>query len=105
MSGLLLFALGFFCGAGLVLALRRDSGARDLTGPPPRAPSSPPRTISAPVASTTDAARADAHEDAEILDLIRRGRKIEAVKRMRELTGMGLAASKDAVEAIERGLR
>lgn len=105
MSGLLLFALGFFCGAGLVLALRRDSGARDLTGPPPRAPSSPPRTISAPVAPATDAARANAHEDAEILDLIRRGRKIEAVKRMRELTGMGLADSKDAVEAIERTLR
>lgn len=105
MSGLLLFALGFFCGAGLVLVLRRDSGARDLTGPPPRTSSSPPRTISTPVAPTTDAARANAHEDAEILELIRRGRKIEAVKRMRELTGMGLAESKDAVEAIEQRLR
>ncbi len=42
MSGFLLFALGLLCGAGLVLALRRGSGARDLTGPPPRA-LSPPR--------------------------------------------------------------
>ena len=105
MSGLFLFALGFLCGAGLVLALRRDSGARDLTGPPPRAPSAPPRTISVHVTPVTDEARAAAYDDAEILELIRRGRKIEAIKRMRELTGMGLAESKDAVEAIEQGLR
>lgn len=105
MSGIFLFALGFLCGAGLVLALRRDSGARDLTGPPPQAPSSRPRTLSANIAPMTTEARANANEDAAILELIRRGRKIEAIKRMRELTGMGLAESKDAVEAIERTLR
>ncbi|HWT41421.1 MAG TPA: ribosomal protein L7/L12 [Sphingopyxis sp.] len=105
MSGLLLFALGFFCGASLVLALLRDRGARDLTGPPPRAPSSPSRTISVHVAPATDEARAAAYDDAEILELIRRGRKIEAIKRMRELTGMGLAESNDAVETIKQRLR
>jgi ribosomal protein L7/L12 len=44
-------------------------------------------------------------DDAEIRDLIRHGRKIEAIKRMRDATGMGLAEAKDAVEAIERTLR
>jgi len=102
MSGLLLFALGFLCGAGLVLALRRDSGARDLTGPPPRAPSPPPRA-SVDVAAVR--VSSDAHSDDQILAMIRRGDKIQAIKRMRDLTGMGLAESKDAVEAIERTLR
>ncbi len=104
MSGLLLFALGFLCGAGLVMALRRDSGARDLTGPPPRAPS-PPRGIQIDAAPVSVQVHTEVHSDDQILDLIRRGRKIEAIKRMREMTAMSLAESKDAVEAIERTLR
>lgn len=104
MSGFLLFALGFLCGAGLVLALRRDSGARDLTGPPPRAPS-PPRGIRIDAAPVSVQVHTEVHGDEKILALIRRGDKIQAIKRMRELTGMGLAESKDAVEAIERTLR
>ncbi|WP_447750279.1 ribosomal protein L7/L12 [Sphingopyxis fribergensis] len=104
MSGLLLFALGFLCGAGLVLALRKGSGARDLMGPPPRAPS-PPRGVQIDATPLTVQVHTEVHGDDQILDLIRRGRKIEAIKRMRELTGMGLAESKDAVEAIERTLR
>lgn len=39
---------------------------------------------------------------AAILDLIRRGNKIEAIKVMREKTGFGLKEAKDAVEAMER---
>ncbi|HEY0594753.1 ribosomal protein L7/L12 [Sphingopyxis sp.] len=104
MSGLLLFALGFLCGAGLVLALRRDSSARDLTGPPPRAPS-PPRGARIDATPLTVRVHTEISSDDQILDLIRRGQKIQAIKRMRELTGMGLAESKDAVEAIERTLR
>lgn len=105
MSGLLLFALGFLCGAGLVLALRRDSGhPRDLTGPPPPT-SSRPRTAQIDTAPVTVHVHADVHGDDQILDMIRRGRKIEAIKRMRDLTGMGLAEAKNAVEAIERTLR
>ncbi len=41
----------------------------------------------------------DRPELAEIDDLIRRDRKIEAIKRYRELTGAGLAEAKEAVEA------
>lgn len=98
MSGLLLFALGFLCGACLVLALRRDRGARDLTGPPrafaqPR-PASP---VTLPLADVATASR-----DEQLLDLIRRGRKIEAIKRLRDMTSLGLREAKDAVEALER---
>ncbi len=38
-------------------------------------------------------------------DLIFRGRKIEAIKLHRELTGLGLKESKDAVDELETVLR
>lgn len=38
-----------------------------------------------------------------VLDLIASGRKIEAIKEVRALTGMGLRDAKETVEAIERG--
>ena len=97
MSGLLLFVLGFFCGAGLVLALRRGGG-RDLTGPP-RALSQP-RPVSPVDLPRIDVATAS--RDEELLDLIRRGRKIEAIKHLRDRTGLGLREAKDAIEALER---
>jgi ribosomal protein L7/L12 len=49
--------------------------------------------------------RASGMSTAEIQDLLRRGNKIEAIKLYREQTGLGLKEAKDAVEAIERGLR
>lgn len=39
----------------------------------------------------------------EVVRLVKNGRKIEAIKQFREQTGMGLKASKDVVDAIERG--
>ncbi len=39
----------------------------------------------------------------EVLELIRAGQKIEAIKRYHQLTGSGLAAARDAVEKLERG--
>ena len=45
------------------------------------------------------------HADPEILRLVRANNKIEAIRRYRELTGLGLKESKDAVEAIESRLR
>ena len=41
----------------------------------------------------------------EVLQLLTEDRKIEAIKRYREGTGLGLAEAKQAVEALERGLR
>ncbi len=38
--------------------------------------------------------------DEEILGLMKGGKKIEAVKRYREKTGLGLKEAKDAVEAL-----
>jgi ribosomal protein L7/L12 len=38
--------------------------------------------------------------DADLLDLVRAGRKIEAVKLCRERTGLGLKEAKDAVDAL-----
>lgn len=98
MSGFLLFALGFLCGAGLVLALRRGGG-RDLTAPP--------RTLSRPVAARPvapldiETVDIEAIDDEGIRELLRQNRKIEAIKRLRDATGLGLKEAKDAVEAIE----
>jgi ribosomal protein L7/L12 len=39
----------------------------------------------------------------EVVTLLERGQKIEAIKRYRERTGVGLKEAKDAVEAIQRG--
>ncbi|HUT11050.1 MAG TPA: ribosomal protein L7/L12 [Thermoguttaceae bacterium] len=45
----------------------------------------------------------DANRDAELQALVAAGRKIEAIKRYRELTGAGLAEAKNAVESLMRG--
>ena len=41
----------------------------------------------------------------EIVQAVVAGRKIEAIKRLREQTGMGLREAKQAVEHLERELR
>jgi ribosomal protein L7/L12 len=41
--------------------------------------------------------------DGRVLALVREGRKIEAIKLYRNVTGAGLKEAKDAVEALERG--
>ncbi|MDX2014392.1 MAG: ribosomal protein L7/L12 [Myxococcaceae bacterium] len=56
--------------------------------PPPRSPGQPPVVVQG---------------SGPVHDLLRAGRKIEAIKRYRELTGVGLKEAKDAVEALERG--
>jgi len=64
-----------------------------LPGPAWDAPNAP----SASISMTGTAASAD------VVDLVRRGRKIEAIKLYRELNpGMDLKQAKDAVEQIER---
>lgn len=93
MGALILFVFGLVAGIALTLALQRRSGdRRDLTTPPPI-------RLAPPRATRTDI------DEAEIIVLLRLGRKIEAIKRMREQTGMGLAEAKDAVEAIEHEQR
>ncbi|WP_433219806.1 ribosomal protein L7/L12 [Dactylosporangium sp. CS-047395] len=40
--------------------------------------------------------------DAMVLEELRQGRKIQAIKRYREITGLGLKDAKDEVEALGR---
>ena len=54
-------------------------------------------------ASTSPALRVDDDLVARVRSLTQAGQKIEAIKLFRERTGAGLKASKDAVEAIQRG--
>jgi hypothetical protein len=74
----------------IVFTAMRGGGERrrDLMRPPPMAPEAV--TLAPAVA---DQARA----------LIARGAKIEAIKTVRETTGLGLKEAKDLVEAIEAG--
>ena len=46
----------------------------------------------------------DADLPPEVLDAIRSNRKVEAIKRLREATGMGLKEAKHAVEDLQRSL-
>ncbi|MEM6283047.1 MAG: ribosomal protein L7/L12, partial [Chloroflexota bacterium] len=43
--------------------------------------------------------------DAELLDYMDEGRKVHAIKRLRELTGAGLKEAKDTIDAFEREYR
>ena len=43
--------------------------------------------------------------DAELLALVNDGKKIHAIKRYRELTGVGLKEAHDAVDELERRYR
>lgn len=79
LGALALFALGWFVG--------RSSSRRALSG------------RSAPMRSFTELGPAIR---AEIESAIAQGHKIEAIKLLREATGMGLKESKEAVEAMER---
>lgn len=78
-GGLTVFVLGWIAGRGIY-------AARTLGGP------SGVRAL----AEVCPALRR------EIEGAIATGRKIEAIKLLREATGMGLKESKDAVEAMER---
>lgn len=52
----------------------------------------------------TEQAGPDDPVQEEILSLVRSGQKIQAIKRLREQTGLGLKESKEQVEALERTL-
>ena len=45
----------------------------------------------------------DPATDPEIQDLLAKGNEIQAIKRYRELTGLGLAEAKDAIERAKAG--
>jgi ribosomal protein L7/L12 len=76
-----------------------------MSPPPVVAPSPPvnvppPPPMSAPPPPVAGAAQGQT----ELVQLLREGRKIMAVKRYRELTGVGLAEAKAAVDQLEQQL-
>lgn len=56
-------------------------------------------------ATLRDKATVDPAGVPEIVQLLQRKRKIEAIKIYREMTGLGLKESKDAIDALERQLK
>jgi len=70
-----------------VAQLMAHVGLAAPTGPPPGwgAPTAAPGAMGMP---------------ADIVELARSGNKIEAIKRYRELTGVGLREAKDAIDAL-----
>lgn len=89
MGKLLILVLGLVLGLLLARYLRRQRASRDLSAPP------------RPMVRVGD----ERIDNDEIRDLIRQHRKIDAIKLVRERTGLGLAEAKDAVEALERTMR
>ena len=89
MGKLLFLILGLALGLLLARYLRRQRAGRDLSAPP------------RPMVRVGD----ERIDNDEIRALIRADRKIEAIKLVRERTGLGLAEAKDAVEALERTMR
>jgi ribosomal protein L7/L12 len=74
--------------------------------PPPPITMSPPPVVAPPppVSVPTPPVADMAQGQAELVQLLREGRKIMAVKRYRELTGVGLAEAKAAVDLLEQRL-
>jgi large subunit ribosomal protein L7/L12 len=72
---------------GVITARRRSNSKAAEGGAPP-----------------TGAAHDAAIADPELLAMLAQKQMIDAIRRYRELTGVGLAEAKDAVEALERKL-
>lgn len=79
----------------LWLLIRRDGGS-DLTAAPRSHPASPQFTL--PPLPTPDGIPPEVV--AELRRMVADGQKIQAIKRLRELTGSGLAEAKDWVDRL-----
>ena len=101
--GLALVVVAIALRIGFTLGRKADdrgdlSGVRHNPVAPP-----PPRPAATPGASAGDTPQGMTHAQlAEIQRELAAGHKITAIKLYREATGMGLAESKNAVEAMER---
>ena len=84
--------------AGFAMGSRRREG-RDLMEPPRPVQRTPPRPSVTPAPFLV----VQPDQRAQIAAALQAGKKIEAIKLMREATGMGLAEAKAAVEAMAKG--
>ncbi|MER2563809.1 MAG: ribosomal protein L7/L12 [Myxococcaceae bacterium] len=85
---------------GLILLLAAKNNVTVVDAPRPRPP---PGVVMPPPGSTPLALRSVVESLWPVVEALGAGEKIEAIKRYRELTGVGLKEAKDAVEALERG--
>ena len=83
-----------------VAALRRQASRDPLMGAPR---TMTPRTPAAPLAQPASAPAPQGSDDlaAQVLPLLAKGQKINAIKLVRDTTGMGLKEAKDYVESLE----
>lgn len=84
-----LIAVAFAVLIGRLLARDRPTGRDPLTGKAPRT-----------VSPEQQAKAHDAAHDPDVLALARDGKKIEAIKIVRERTGLGLKEAKELVERL-----
>ncbi|MDZ4720072.1 MAG: ribosomal protein L7/L12 [Roseiflexaceae bacterium] len=92
---LVLIGLGLLAVVAVVIVLRqRNSGITTVSSVPAQVPQSPKPV--APGASIDEL-------HAEVRQWLVGGNKIEAIKRVRQHTSMGLKEAKDYVEALEAG--
>ena len=93
---MVMLGIGLLIGIAVGFLLRTPPPVNPADVPPP-----PRATPSAPTGASVDEVR----RDPEVLALVDSDRKIDAIKRVRERTGLGLKESKDVVDAIskERG--
>ena len=80
----------------LLLSVRNNVEVVDLPRPPPPGAVVQPPPLAGPPPSQVVAS-------GPVADLLREGKKLEAIKLLKEQTGVGLKEAKDAVEAMERG--
>lgn len=90
-----LFALWTYLAYRIGVAVGQQRKARDLSEPPVTQDALPAMFPSLLPGETRDA----------IEDAMRRGKKIEAIRILREASGMGLKEAKDMIEAMEHLMR
>lgn len=97
-------AVGLVCFlAGLVVASRWRRDGRMITQQSPLVYDPPPSAAAAPQRVAPGSVNLQLGRDLE--QLLSAGRKIEAIKLVRERTGLGLKDAKDAVERLEDLMR
>jgi ribosomal protein L7/L12 len=104
---LLIAAVGLVCFlAGLFVAARRGRGdgrmiVQQSPLAPGAAPAAPGATLTPSGSGRVAPGSVNLQLGRDLEQLISAGRKIEAIKLVRERTGLGLKESKDAVERLE----
>lgn len=103
---MLMLAIGAVIGAVFALVVlsfvRGRSSEVELLVPPSEQQSAPVRVRRQTVPPAPKPAAPPEEVDGALLASLREGNKIAAIKRARELTGLGLREAKEYVEALER---